>query len=721
MTTQRNTDKPHSKPEDQWNMYNRNPKFKATAKRCSPNLMKDGFQSLSSPVCIEASAVPLPPDSDDEIYFPVPEQTTKESQHEQKVSMKLHEEQDVQAAEHTLYNQYEEKIRPCIDLIDSLRALGIEKDLSLPAIAVIGDQSSGKSSILEALSGVSLPRGNGIVTRCPLELKLKKIPTSQEWKGKISYRNISTDLQHASEVENAIRNAQDVVAGTKGNISGELISLEICSPYVPDLTLIDLPGIARVAMRNQPQDIGEQIKKLIKKIISSKETINLVVVPCNVDIATTEALKMAQEVDPKGERTLGILTKPDLVDIGTEEYIISIVQNEVIPLRKGYMVVKCRGQRDIHNKLTLASAIHQERQFFETHKCFSILLDQNKATIPHLAMKLTNELVAHIIKTLPTIESQIREVLQKSVQELQKYRRGTPTIETEKLAFLTDLIKLFNQDVSRVICGEEHLFGNEIRLFAKLRKEFQTWGLLLLENAAKVQKSIPSKMWKYEDQYRGREFPGFINYRTFEDIIKEQILDLEEPAIVILNNVIRLVEEKFLELTNKHFANFKNLNRAAQTKIDVIRNTQAMNAENHIRNQFKMERIVYCQDNIYLDDLRSTKAEILGKDSGKEISFASVSDKNAIFIQEMISHTKAYFTGASKRLSNQIPLIILSAVLHDFGDNLQSSMLHLLQEREKLNSLLQENSEAAKMRNYLSGRVNRLSKAYQCLKDFSCL
>uniref|UniRef100_A0A8C3BCN2 MX dynamin like GTPase 2 n=1 Tax=Cairina moschata TaxID=8855 RepID=A0A8C3BCN2_CAIMO len=696
ITTQRNTDKPHSKPEDQWNMYNmynRSFKFKATAKRCSP----DGFQSLSSPVCTEASGVPLPPDLDDEIDFPVPEQTTRESQHEQKVSTKLHEgEQDMQAAEHTLYNQYEEKIRPCIDLIDSLRALGIEKDLSLPAIAVIGDQSSGKSSILEALSGVALPRGNGIVTRCPLELKLKKTPTSQEWKGKISYRNISTDLQHASEVENAIRNAQDVVAGTKGNISGELISLEICSPYVPDLTLIDLPGIARVAMRNQPQDIGEQIKMLIKKIISSKETINLVVVPCNVDIATTEALKMAQEVDPKGERTLGILTKPDLVDIGTEESIISIVQNEVIPLRKGYMIVKCRGQRDIHNKLTLASAIHQERQFFKTHKYFRYF--SYKGPNPK-HIKVTSNLP----KTLPTIENQIR----------------TPTTETEKLAFLTDLIKLFNQDVSRVIRGEEHLFGNESRLFAKLRKEFQTWGLLLMENAANVQKSIPSKMWKYEDQYRGREFPGFINYRTFEDIIKEQILDLEEPAIVILNNVIRLVEEKFLELTNKHFANYQNLNRAAQTRIDVIRNTQAMNAENHIRNQFKMERIVYCQDNIYLDDLNSTKAEILSKD-GEKISFGSASDQNAIFIQEMISHTKAYFTGTSKRLSNQIPLIILSAVLHDFGDNLQTSMLHLLQEREKLNSLLQEDSEAAKIRDYLSGRVNRLSKAYQCLKDFSC-
>lgn len=95
ITTQRNTDKPHSKPEDQWNMYNmynRSFKFKATAKRCSP----DGFQSLSSPVCTEASGVPLPPDLDDEIDFPVPEQTTRESQHEQKVSTKLHEgEQDM--------------------------------------------------------------------------------------------------------------------------------------------------------------------------------------------------------------------------------------------------------------------------------------------------------------------------------------------------------------------------------------------------------------------------------------------------------------------------------------------------------------------------------------------------------------------------------------------------------------------------------------------------
>ncbi|NXO54726.1 MX protein, partial [Aramus guarauna] len=627
-----------------------------------------------------------------------------------------------QVAERTLYKQYEEKIRPCIDLVDSLRALGIEKDLALPAIAVIGDQSSGKSSVLEALSGIALPRGNGIVTRCPLELKLKRIPATQAWQGKINYRKTSIDLKSASEVEKAIREAQDVVAGSRAAISDELISLEIRSPDVPDLTLIDLPGIARVAVGDQPKDIGEQIKMLLKKIIGCKETLNLVVVPCNVDIATTEALKMAQEVDPSGERTLGILTKPDLVDRGTEESIVNVTRNLVIPLKKGYMIVKCRGQQDIRNKLSLATAIQQERKFFETHKHFSVLLEEGRATIPNLAEKLTSELVRHIIKTLPTLENQIRDVLQRTLQELQKYRRGTPRTEPEKLFFLTDLIKVFNQDISQTTRGEEQLIGNEIRLFTKIRREFRTWGVILLECTTKVKKNVPNKVWKYEEQNRGREFPGFTNYRTFEDIIKEQIIALEEPAIEILNNVIGLVEEKFLELTKRHFANFHNLNRAVKTRIEDIREKQAADAERHIRTQFKMETIVYCQDDLYINDLNAVNSEKNTKaGNGKELQIGSAFNQELSFVQEMVSHTKAYLNGASKRLANQIPLIILSYALHDFGDNLQTTMLHLLQEKDKLSHLLQEDSEAAKHRSYLSQRVNRLTKACQYLRDFTSL
>ncbi|XP_006033650.1 interferon-induced GTP-binding protein Mx1 isoform X2 [Alligator sinensis] len=643
---------------------------------------------------------------------------------------KNHQEAEKQQekAANSLYSQYEEKVRPCIDLIDSLRALGVEKDLPLPAIAVIGDQSSGKSSVLEALSGVSLPRGSGIVTRCPLELKLKKTTPEQGWKGKISYRDIDEILQNPAQVEKEIRKAQDAMAGEGVGISHELISLEISSQDVPDLTLIDLPGITRVAVGNQPEDIGKQIKKLIQKIITKQETINLVVVPSNVDIATTEALKMAQEVDPLGERTVGILTKPDLVDKGTEEAVVDIVRNLTIRLKKGYMVVKCRGQQDILNNLSLDCAIQKEREFFQDHEYFSVLLDERKATIPLLAEKLTAELVLHIYKTIPRLEDQISEELQKASQELRKYGKGTPRTDGEKLFFLIDKIKFFNQDIVNSVHGEEKVSGNESRLFTKVRKEFQKWGKALDESSVKIQKIIHHEVWRFESQYRGRELPGFVNYKTFEDIVKQQIKELEEPAVDVLKTVIEIVRQHFTVVAKAHFDDFYNLNRAAKNRIEDIREKQAEAAETMIRTQFKMEQMVYCQDNVYSEDLKSTREETAEQATGKttmskfnKFNFGTTLLHNQNSVKEMAYHLEAYFNGAGNRLSSQIPLIIQSFILQDYGDNLQNAMMQLLQEKAQLGFLLEERKEAADQRNFLSERINRLKKAHQHLLKYSVL
>uniref|UniRef100_A0A8C0HI52 Uncharacterized protein n=1 Tax=Chelonoidis abingdonii TaxID=106734 RepID=A0A8C0HI52_CHEAB len=660
----------------------------------------------------EGFAVPLPPESEDNfVTSPTPAQTNT-------VFTGLLSTQS-NKAEHTLCNQYEEKIRPCIDLIDSLRALGVEKDLALPAIAVIGDQSSGKSSVLEALSGVALPRGSGITTRCPLVLRLKKLAPQQEWKGKISYLNIDEELHHPSVVDKEIRKAQNEIAGEGVGISQEIISVEISSPNVPDLTLIDLPGIARVAVGNQPPDIGEQIKKLIKKFIAKQETINLVVVPSNVDIATTEALKMAQEVDPEGERTLGILTKPDLVDRGTESSVVDIVQNLVIHLRKGYMIVKCRGQQDICAKLTLASAIQKERAFFEQHEHFRVLLDENKATIPILAEKLTAELVEHINKSLPALEEQINIQLQKTTEELLKYGKGTPKAEDEKMFFLIDVIKLFNQDIVSSVVGEEKLFENEIRLFSKIRTEFQKWGKILDDSALTDRETIQHEVWRFEEQYRGRELPGFTSYKTFEAIVRQRIMALEKPAIEMLKKVIG---EFHLQ---NHFEDFQNLNRAAKDRIEDICKKQSEEAKTIIGIHFKMEQLVYCQDNVYRQDLKVIREET-PKEADNSLNLAALSFnfgtvQNHPAIKDMTYHLEAYFSSAGKRLSNQIPLIIQFYVLQDFGDKLQNSMLQLLQEKEKLSFFLQERKDAADQRHFLSARIDRLTQAHFRLMKSSVL
>ncbi|XP_036898889.1 interferon-induced GTP-binding protein Mx2 [Sturnira hondurensis] len=625
--------------------------------------------------------------------------------------------QETKGPETTLYNQYEEKVRPCIDLIDSLRALGVEQDLALPAIAVIGDQSSGKSSVLEALSGVALPRGSGIVTRCPLVLKLKKqLSREVSWRGKISYQNTELQLQDPSQVEREINKAQNIVAGSGVGISHELISLEISSADVPDLTLIDLPGITRVPVGNQPMDIAQQIKVLIKKYIQRQETINLVVVPCNVDIATTEALSMAQEVDPEGDRTIGILTKPDLVDKGTEKYVMNVVQNLTYHLKKGYMIVKCRGQQDITDKLSLAEATKREMMFFQAHPYFRVLLQEGKATVPRLAERLTTELISHITKSLPLLEEQIRLSLQIATEELRHCGENVPSSDNDIMFFLIEKIKMFNQDIEKLVEGEDIVKEEETRLINKLREEFKNWACVLAASTKEVNNIIHKEVSKYDKQYRGKELLGFVNYKTFQSIVQQYIDELVDPALDMLQKIVEIVRQTFVDMARNHFDEFSNLNQTAQSKIEDIKTKQWKTAEEIIHLQFRMEKLVYCQDQIYSSVLQKKRQEIFNP-----LKNASHSQEPAVSaLTEISVHLDAYFWETSKRLANQIPFIIQYFMLQENSDHLQKAMMQILQEKDHYSWLLQEQSETAQKRRLLKEKIYRLTQARRALFKLSC-
>uniref|UniRef100_A0A3Q2KMY4 Interferon-induced GTP-binding protein Mx1 n=1 Tax=Equus caballus TaxID=9796 RepID=A0A3Q2KMY4_HORSE len=568
--------------------------------------------------------------------------------------------------EKNLCSQYEEKVRPCIDLIDSLRALGVEQDLALPAIAVIGDQSSGKSSVLEALSGVALPRGSGIVTRCPLVLKLKRLVKEDEWKGKVSYRDIEVEISNALDVEEQVRKAQNVLAGEGVGISQELVTLEVSSPHVPDLTLIDLPGITRVAVGNQPADIGRQIKTLIRKYIQRQETINLVVVPSNVDIATTEALSMAQEVDPEGDRTIGILTKPDLVDKGTEEQVVDVVRNLICHLKKGYMIVKCRGQQDIQDRLSLAEALQKEKAFFEENPYFRGLLEEGRASVPCLAERLTTELITHISKSLPLLENQIKESYQNLSDELQKYGTDIPEDETEKTFFLIEKITTFNQNITSFVQGEELVGPNDTRLFNKIRQEFQKWSGVIENNFRKD-----------------------------------------------------LVRDTFTKVSEKNFSEFFNLHRTTKSKLEDIKLEQENEAEKSIRLHFQMEKIVYCQDHVYRGTLQKVRENEMEEEKKKKtINVCGQNTSTESSMAEILEHLNAYQHEAGNRLSTHIPLIIQFFVLQTFGQQLQKSMLQLLQDRDTYDWLLKERNDTCDKRKFLKERLARLAQARRRLAKF---
>nr|XP_046171793.1 interferon-induced GTP-binding protein Mx3 [Oncorhynchus gorbuscha] len=619
------------------------------------------------------------------------------------------------------YSHLDRHVRPFIELIDFLRSIGIEKDLALPAIAVVGDQSSGKSSVLEALSGVALPRGSGIVTRCPLELKLRKC-FGGKWKAKISYQGVVETFEDPSLVEIHVKTAQNTLAGDGVGICDDLITLEITSPDVCDLTLIDLPGITRVPVTGQPEDIGDQIRRLILKFIKKQETINLVVVPCNVDIATTEALRMAQSVDPEGARTLAILTKPDLVDKGAEPDILKIVNGQVVHLNKGYIIVKCRGQNDINQKISLADATRLEMEFFKNHHHFSPLLEQNKVTTQCLATKLTQDLVDHIKTSLPYLTDQIREHLETVKTELKKYSTGPP-LERKKMGpYLTERLIDFIEKINE-LCR----IGNssEKNLHTCLRPVFQQWDIYLSNTKGSFLNKVAAMIKNYDKEHRGRELITFSDYCVYEHAVQKHILGLQEPALDVLKAIRGMVQAEFRNVCEACFKSYPQLRSMALTKIDEIQTKQETKVEKRIKEYINMERLVYTQDSIFIKGLKDHKAQF--KEAIEEERFydpEEIEDITATFNSTTFDSRKltpdklgVYYEIVYQRLADYVPMLILQFMLKESAKML---CIQIMDQRDGADvvKLLSEDSMEGRRRADLHQRLDRLKKAQEKLSEF---
>eukprot|EP01036_Dinobryon_divergens_P030737 gene30737-40027_t len=211
-------------------------------------------------------------------------------------------------------------------LQDVFAAIG-QQTLNLPQIVVVGSQSAGKSSVLENIVGRDfLPRGIGIVTRRPLVLQLYSITADSEIVVDKSKGEEWGEFLHLpgqrfydfAEINAEIARETDRVTGRNKGISNKTINLKIFSPHVLNLTLVDLPGITKVPTGDQPEDVEEQIRRMCLEFIANPNAIILAVTAANQDLANSDGLKMARSVDVDGERTIGVLTKVDIMDHGTD-------------------------------------------------------------------------------------------------------------------------------------------------------------------------------------------------------------------------------------------------------------------------------------------------------------------------------------------------------------------------------------------------------------------
>ncbi|RFU74372.1 dynamin-2 [Trichoderma arundinaceum] len=307
--------------------------------------------------------------------------------------------------------------------------------LDLPQIVVVGSQSAGKSSVLENIVGRDfLPRGSGIVTRRPLILQLINIPEDESVPDPYNDPYRSPGAARRSEwaefhhipnrrfndfidVKREIENETARVAGTNKGINRQPINLKIYSPHVLNLTLVDLPGLTKVPIGDQPSDIEKQTRNLISEYIAKPNSIVLAVSPANVDLVNSEALKLARHVDPLGRRTIGVLTKLDLMDHGTNA--LDILSGRVYPLKLGFIGVVNRSQQDIQGNKPMDDALKAENDFFKHHPAYRNI--SSRCGTQFLAKTLNTTLMAHIRERLPDIKARLNTLMGQTQQELAGY------------------------------------------------------------------------------------------------------------------------------------------------------------------------------------------------------------------------------------------------------------------------------------------------------------
>ncbi|ANZ76594.1 BA75_04214T0 [Komagataella pastoris] len=451
-------------------------------------------------------------------------------------------------------------------LQDALAPLGggSQAPVDLPQITVVGSQSSGKSSVLENIVGRDfLPRGTGIVTRRPLVLQLiNKRPLKTANTSLIDIKTVGQDglktennteeygeflhlpdkkFYNFEDIRQEIVKETDKMTGKNAGISAIPINLRIYSPHVLTLTLVDLPGLTKVPVGDQPKDIEKQIREMIMKFISKPNAIILSVNAANQDLANSDGLKLAREVDPEGTRTIGVLTKVDLMDKGTD--VIDILAGRVIPLRYGYVPVINRGQRDIEQNKTIKDALQNEKQFFENHASYAS--KSHYCGTPFLAKKLNSILLHHIKTTLPEIKNRIETALSKYSNELATL--GTEVMDSPSSIILNTITDFCN-DYNSILNGQsKDISSNELSGGARISFVFHEIfknGIYALDPFDQI-KDTDIRTIMYNSS--GSAPSLFVGTQAFELLVKQQISRFHEPS----HKCINLIYDELVRIINQ--------------------------------------------------------------------------------------------------------------------------------------------------------------------------
>ncbi|KAI0693477.1 P-loop containing nucleoside triphosphate hydrolase protein [Cytidiella melzeri] len=572
--------------------------------------------------------------------------------------------------------EYAVRRRKHLDLIKQLRAIGAQADLDLPRIVVIGNQSAGKSSLVEAISGITVPRDAGTCTRCPMECRLAS-STSGTWSCQVYIRwefdahgqrlpevaeqPFGVLITKKADVELALRRAQCAVLNPKSKpesfvrmsaekvrshnnelkFSANAVCLDLEGPGLTDLAFVDLPGI----IQNAAPETVKMIEDMVVTHIQGNCLI-LLTIPMSDDIDNQKAARLAKQVDPTGQRTIGVLTKPDTLTVGavkSKENWLAVLEGRHLKTAHGYFCTRQPDDAERARGITPAEAREAEKTFFSTTNPWSTSKHRQRFGTENLVDSLALLLSKVIDETLPKLQMEVAEQFAACSSELAAL---PPPITSDPSSYVLNLVLGLCNEVKQHVEGDvtaASLVQQNRRTYALFKRDIRDSALLFLpygKAAEEPKESDVHQFFRFDedvetniDEYADdsvsgvhgkhlylsdiqqhirnaltRELPDNVPYAVKVMLIRQSQESWGALSAECCTAVTTAFQKTLKELVNVKFSRYDHLHsRVTKILTDLVRKQTEL-AQERVRGALELERVPYTQNDHYL---QQTKAKYL--------------------------------------------------------------------------------------------------------------
>lgn len=687
--------------------------------------------------------------------------------------------------------EYALRCREFLQFLKDLNNLGTDKYFDMPRITVIGGQSAGKSSLVEAVSGINVPRDSGTCTRCPMECSMSS--NADAWSCQITLRYsvdgngrnlaiperalfgppirdkesmelwlrraqaaiLSPHMEHGDFHDKTLEDLQEAMR-TDLNVlpfSKNVIQVEVEDPDLTDLSFIDLPGL----IQNSDANIINLVRELVESHISGQNTLILVAIPMSDDMENQQAVRLAKEADPSGERTIGVLTKPDTLPpgaSGSRKRWADIIEGRQHPLKHGYYCVRLPDDDERARRISRTESTKIAMEFFKSTPPWN-KISRHRFGVHNLISDLSLILVGLIEKNLPALKNTIDEQLRTCHDSLSEL--PTPLTTDPSTEFLLRVTK-FCTDFHSAVLGEDHrtLVQHNRQQYSQLKSDiyrtcpdFRPFGDSTtyhdpnLEGPAgysrppldleDVQKVINDSI--------GWELPGYVPFHATAKLILEITEQWKTPSHACFKNVFDSSSHFVDELATRHFHRFKALEAHVKSVVHIELEKLNASALQAVDKALQLERYpVYTQNTdffatekrkwseLYTDvrrrpwlyPINTANASDVSDDGKDEV----VAGDTFQFEQALsvMANVRAFFEVIYKRIVDSIPLVIEHEFLQIAMTNFRASLFESLPKghdaSERTKALLSEDPVVARERSSLEGKRDRLTQIKLRLDEF---